>query len=146
MIQSILILINVSILVILSLIHFYWAFGGKSGVEGTIPERFKESFFNPENSVKNTIATLVVAFGLLVLAFIVSSNYLDLEYIIEASWTTIGTRAIGIVFLLRAIGDFNILGLFKKPSTSLFARNDTRLYVPLCFFIGVSCILITFLK
>ena len=142
MVSSILILINVTILLILSLIHFYWAFGGEMGIQGTIPEPFKKSFFNEKNKAKNAIATLIVAFGLLVLAFIVSSNYFDLEYLIQPSWTIIGTRAIAVIFLLRAMGDFNMLGVFKKSSTSLFAKNDTRLFVPLCAFIGLNCVLI----
>lgn len=108
--MTILILINASILFLLSLIHFYWVFGGKWGIESSIPDKHKTRYFNPKNEKRNKITTLLIAFGLFILAIIISSNY----FLPDRKWIIIGTRIIGIIFILRAIGDFNLFGIFKK--------------------------------
>ena len=100
---------------------------------------FHEKFFNNENETKNKIAILVVAFGLIGLDSIIFLNYTEAEN----QMLTIATRIIGAVFFLRAIGDFNIVGIFKKKSNSKFAKADTKLFIPLCLFIGFSSILIS---
>lgn len=146
MILSILVLSNSSVLVCLSLLHFYWAAGGKWGIEYTIPDKFKSSYFNTQNKTYITIATLCIALGFLFAALIVSSNYLNLESIIPHSWSIWGDRIIGITFILRAIGDFQTCGIFKKKSDSKFTQSDTKLFIPLCLFIGFSSVLITFLE
>lgn len=140
--MSILIFINIIILLLLSAIHFYWVFGGKWGVESSIPDKLKTIYFNPKNEKRNQIATIIVAFGLIAVATIIGLNHItSYRY-----WTIIGTRIIGIIFIVRAIGDFNMFGIFKKKSNSKFAKNDTRLFIPLCLFIGFSSILLTFLE
>ena len=47
-----------------------------------------------------------------------------------------GNLAIGIVFLIRAIGDFKYVGFSKKVKGSLFAENDGRYYSPLCLVVS----------
>ena len=42
------------------------------------------------------------------------------------------TAALAAIFALRAVGDFRLVGFFKRRSESAFARWDTRLYSPLC--------------
>ena len=143
MILLTLILCNTSILVVLALFHFYWAAGGKWGIEYTIPDKFKMGYFQARNKPFVTAATLGVAMGLLFASLIVSSNYLNTTVLIPHSWTLWGTRMIGIIFILRAIGDFKICGIFKEKNDSKFARSDTRLFIPLCMLIGFSAILIT---
>ena len=91
------------------------------------------------------MATIFVALALLVAALIVSSNYFYPDQYIPYSWTILATRIIGVVFILRAIGDFKIMGIFKKKSDSKFARSDSKFFIPLCLFIGICSIMITFL-
>ncbi len=43
-----------------------------------------------------------------------------------------GTWALGAVLLLRAVGDFRYVGLFKRERGTRFAALDSRVYTPLC--------------
>ncbi len=138
-----LVCINTMIFITLSAFHFYWAAGGDWGIDATIPEQFKSSSFVVNNQWKMTVATLIVAFGLLLFAFVTASNYWNFSTIIPIKWSVIATRLIALIFLLRAIGDFNICGFFRKENTSLFAKMDRRLYSPLCFFLAIVSFLIT---
>jgi len=127
MISILLTLTLVSTLVFLSSLHVYWAFGGQWGLEGTIPEVWKKPTNLDISKEKGLqIATLIVATGLLSFAIILATKQWPIE-ILPVKWSVIGTRIVGAIFLLRAIGDFNVFGLFKKKSDSLFAQNDTRI-------------------
>jgi hypothetical protein len=118
----------------LASIHVYWAFGGKWGWEGVIPTLDGESLFNPGRN-----STLLVAMALLAAAIVSlwRGRFVDLG----PPWMpNIGIWVIAGVFTLRAIGDFRYCGLFKKERDTTFARNDSRIYVPLCLAIAVFSI------
>jgi hypothetical protein len=122
----------VLIVVFLSLasIHVYWAFGGKWGWEGAIPTLDGEALFNP-----GRYSTLLVAMALLAAAIV--SLWRGLSADIGPMWIPhTGIWVIAGVFTLRAIGDFRYYGLFKKERDTIFARNDSRIYVPLCLAIA----------
>ncbi|UZO79958.1 DUF3995 domain-containing protein [Aquimarina sp. ERC-38] len=98
------------IFMVLGLIHFYWLFGGKWGLDKVIPT--KDDQTNP--SPIPALATLVVA--LVLVSF-------GLFYFVKSGLTTIdlpnwvanyGYWIIPFIFLIRAIGDFRYVGLFKK--------------------------------
>ncbi len=122
------------ILIIISIIHIYWAFGGKWGIAGAIPTHEGKPLFEPE-----PIGTLVVSLGLIFASSIILGRvgYITLntrfDFIFE--W---GIWFLAIVFLLRAIGDFKYVGLFKKIKDTNFAYWDTRLHSPLCFIISIG--------
>jgi len=40
------------------------------------------------------------------------------------------------VFLLRAIGDFKVAGIFKKEKETAFGKADTKYFTPLCLVIA----------
>ena len=136
---------NVLILGLISLLHFYWAGGGKWAYEGAIPEQFKERARNEKYKWSTVMATLLVAVGLLSFVAIILSNYFPIELVDRFNSTHLLTRVIGAVFLLRALGDFKMVGLFKKYDGSLFAQRDSIIYIPLCLFLGISAIVITML-
>ena len=46
--------------------------------------------------------------------------------------------AAGVVFLLRAVGEFRYVGFFKRRHGTRFATLDTWLFSPLCAFIGLA--------
>ncbi len=145
MVANLLVLINIIIFLTLSLIHWYWAFGGTWAIEYTIPDQFKESFFDKGNAFKTTIATIIVAIGLLAFSWITASNYFMVSNLLEPKHIKLLTRVIGGIFIFRAIGDFNLFGLFKKKSSSKFTEKDSQIYVPLCLYLGISSLLITIL-
>ncbi len=121
------------IFLFLSSIHFYWVLGGKWGSGAVIPTKDdSQAAMNP-----GIIATLIVAFGLLgfgILPLIISGAIdFQLPRWLEKSalWIIAG------IFLLRAIGDFNYVGFFKKRKQTKFGKNDTNYYSPLCLVIGL---------
>lgn len=145
MISPILIIANTIIFLVLSLLHVYWAFGGNWAIQYTIPEKFKAGFFDPNNRLKISFATIVVAIGLFLFALITLSNYVIVQSILSNYWIAVLTLIIGIIFSLRAIGDFNVVGLFKKDLTGDFAKKDSQIFVPLCIYLGLSSFVIYFL-
>ncbi|MEL6193930.1 MAG: DUF3995 domain-containing protein [Bacteroidota bacterium] len=140
MISTYLIYLVSSILLAISALHFYWALGGQWAVKAVIPE-VMEGMFNENHKSRAAFYTLVVAVGLIVLALIIISNLPIISWLSD-SWSSLGAKIIGSIFLLRALGDFKWVGFFKKPSESIFARNDTMIYSPLCLFLGIGSWLI----
>lgn len=126
-------LINTFIFVAISGIHFYWAFGGKLGVNAVIPEILGKSAFKP-----SFLATIIMAFAMVVAAWLswrptIGNSDSILIY---------GNLAVAIIFLIRAIGDFKYVGFTKKIKDSIFAKNDTNYYSPLCLIISAIAIFI----
>jgi len=52
------------------------------------------------------------------------------------------TFVISLLFLMRAIGDFRLVGFFKPASDSSFAYWDSRLFSPLCLFIALAAFIV----
>lgn len=143
---NLLIGLNILIFVFISLLHIYWVFGGAWGLSGAMPEKFKADFFNPKLKWVMKFATLAVALGLLLFAYITYSNTPGFVSMLPTNWVRYGMMAIAGIFFVRAIGDFNMVGFFKKQDGSEFAEMDSRFYAPLCLVIGVVSLLILYLK
>ena len=123
-------MILTSILLIFALLHFYWALGGKFGLDKALPtDKMGNRLLNP-----STFMTYVV--GLILLGFTYISYKLHIGetslWIIRIGW------GLAILFFLRVIGDFNVVGLFKKVKNTEFSKYDTWVYVPLCLFISIN--------
>lgn len=130
------------IFLFLSGLHFYWAFGGKWGSGAVIPTKNDAA----PAIMPGITATLIVAFGLLGFGLLplIISNILPfiLPLWLEKSglWISAG------IFGIRAIGEFNYVGFFKKHKYTQFGKNDTKYYSPLCLIISLSALaLILFL-
>jgi hypothetical protein len=48
------------------------------------------------------------------------------------------TALLAALFLLRSVGEFRLVGFFKRVRGTDFAWWDTRLYSPLCLAMGVA--------
>ena len=48
------------------------------------------------------------------------------------------TVFLSVVFLARAVGDFRLVGFFKRIRDSRFARLDTIAYSPLCLILALA--------
>jgi len=114
----------------ISLFHLYWAIGGTVGKTESVPVTEKGALlFQP-----GFMSCLVVGIGFLLLIFLLYLPSLDLvpeRFSRGILWLVMG------VFLLRVIGDFHYVGLFKKVKNTTFSRNDNRYFVPLCFLIAL---------
>lgn len=128
----------------ISFIHFYWVFGGKWGLSAALPTKDGQS--EPVNP--GIVLTLLVAMGLLMFGVFVGAfggvfpGVLD---ILPSFISTYGMWIISSIFLIRAIGEFNYVGFFKKIKHTNFAKWDTKLFSPLCLLISILGVLIIFL-
>ena len=132
------VIINTIIFILLSLLHLYWAFGGKYGYDDVLPTT--SNGFHKLNP--STTAGLVVAFGLLFMSFITAGNQGLFDRYIKRIYFGYGTLIIALIFLLRAIGDFRFIGFFKTVKWTRFGINDTHFFSPLCLFIFLLSVLI----
>lgn len=131
------------IFLFISSIHFYWAFGGKWGSDAVLPTKDdnKTNVLNP-----TILPTLIVAIGLLGfgLFILVMSGLITFN---TPQWLSkYGLWTIAVIFTLRAIGDFNYVGFFKKIKHTKFGKSDTKYYSPLCLTIGIFTIILELTK
>lgn len=119
--------VTAAIFALLGLLHFYWALGGAggSGKSAAIPEIDGVPVFKPSKW-----ATAAVGLVLLATAAIV---------LLQVQLLLAGAAA---VLILRAIGDFRLVGFFKRVRGSRFARMDTLFYSPLCLALGAALALL----
>lgn len=132
------ILISAALLLIISLLHLFWAFGGKWGTAAVIPltADHNKRLFSP--SPFGTIIVAILLFGASYL-LLAQSGYL--ASIMSNTLTRWGSILCAFVFLLRAVGDFRFIGFFKKVRDTAFARYDTTLFTPLCMWLSISFLL-----
>ena len=117
----------VVIFLLLALVHVYWALGGRIAWLAAIPEVAGRPAFKP-----SALLTFAVAFALLLCALLLAgaSGLIALPLPgIVLKWLCLG---LALLLLLRAIGDFRIVGFFKRVRGTAFARLDTFVYAPLC--------------
>ena len=132
------VVINTAIFVLLSILHFYWAFGGRHWYHDVLPTNSK----GLTRMTPGVAATLIIAFGLLLFAFITAGNLgLPDKYFKGAYWRY-GVLTIAMIFTARAIGDFKFAGFFKTVKFTRFGINDSHLFSPLCLFIALISIVI----
>lgn len=119
----------------LSAIHVYWGFGGEWGSQAVIPT--KDDNIKPK--MPGLVPTFIVALGLLALGIFVLNKAVLLNFFIPQGFNRYGLWTIAVLFILRAIGEFNYVGFFKKI-------NDTKYYSPLCLIIAILAIIIELKK
>ncbi len=122
----------VSIFAGLSLLHAYWALGGRWGSAHTVPTAQGRRSFDP-----SPLATWIVCALLALAAFLVmgKAGWIEtgpLTYLFDA-----GVWALAFVFFARAIGNFKTVGFLKSVKNTPFASRDTWLYSPLCLLIAL---------
>lgn len=118
------------IMILLALIHFYWALGGKFGLDKALPTDTEGNrLLNPSKFM-----TFVVGLILLGFSYVPYKLYTGDEspVIVYAGY------GLSILFFLRSVGDFNLVGLFKKVKNTEFSKYDTWVYIPLCLFISIN--------
>ncbi len=122
-----------AIFILLSVIHFHWAFGGKYGFEQVLPTNEQgQKMLNP-----GKFDSAIVGLGLMIFGsfYLLQSGLIVWVLLVWA--ISYGGWIIPSIFLLRAIGDFKYVGFFKKIKETSFGRRDTRIYSPLCSMIAI---------
>ncbi|HET9727328.1 MAG TPA: DUF3995 domain-containing protein [Gemmatimonadales bacterium] len=135
-------MISLAVLVAVTLaaassVHVYWAAGGRWGHGATLPERDGRPAFQPGPWSTLLVAALLAMAGVVVLGRVGLGPAAHLGRL-----THIGAWAVAAAFLLRGIGDFRLMGLFRRESTTRFARWDRRVYTPLALALGVGVAII----
>ena len=125
------------LLIFIALAHFYWSLGGKYGLDKAMPTNVnKEKLLEPPKLLTALVGFILLWFSYIAYMLWVGEQTKTIVYI---GWI------IGTIFLLRAIGEFRIVGIFKKVKGTTFAKYDTFVYIPLCLFIGYSFIFVLLL-
>ncbi len=122
------------LLIALSYIHVYWAFGGRWGGAAAVPIKpGGEALFRPRTTETIAVAVLllIACVSLLIQAGI--ARFMDAN-----SYIRVICVLCAAVFFLRAIGEFKYLGFFKRVKNTKFAVNDTKYYSPLCLFLSLA--------
>jgi hypothetical protein len=128
------------IFLILAIIHLYWVSGGKWALNAAFPTKNNaEKIMKFDYGLKFKIPTLIVAAGLLLFG-LVALELGQWLHLLDSHLENLLGYSIAAIFALRAIGDFNYLGLFKKVKSTPFAKKDSSLYVPLCLFLSIALI------
>lgn len=131
-----------SIFFCLSAIHIYWGAGGKRFADRAAPTKDNgQKVLNPK-----PVHCFVVAAGLLGcgLFILITSKVIAVEL---PKWLTKnGVWALSILFILRAIGEFNYTGFLKKVKSTAFGKADTKYYSPLCLLIGILLMILASLE
>jgi hypothetical protein len=116
----------------LSLLHAYWALGGRWGSAYTVPIVNGRRSFDPSPLATWVVCALLGAAAVLVMG--------------KAGWIgngvppilfEAGVWGLSLVFLLRTVGNLRTFGFFKTVTGTDFARWDTWLYSPLCLLISL---------
>lgn len=125
------------VLLLLSGLHVYWLLGGRIGKDVSLPESEGQPAFRP-----GAVGTAAVAVALLAAAGVIALRAGVVELPVSDPLVHFGTWAVAAAFLLRAIGDFRYVGLFRRVRGTRFARWDARLYTPLALGLGIGAAVI----
>ena len=126
-------LVVVIAFVALSAIHVYWALGGGMGKAAAVPELNSRPAFVP-----SARSTLAVAVGLASCAVLVAASAGLVVSSSPAAWVTWLSFVLALVLIARAVGDFRLVGFFKRVRGTRFARLDSAVYAPLCLVLGLA--------
>lgn len=132
--------VNSAILLLISGVHVYWGLGGNWGLRSAVPEHNETKAWRP-----GPFATLFVAiiFGCMALFYLYKIGQFPLIGSIVPDWLIhYGLWLLTGIFLLRAIGDFQYVGFFKRVRNSRFAKLDTMFYSPLCLLLSANTLLL----
>ncbi len=131
--MNIIAIITITLLIIMGLFHFYWAFGGKIGLDKVLPTKDGKRLLNPGKPV--TFLVGLVLFGFSYIAY--ALQFYDFTTLENNSFYKYSGLFISIIFVLRSIGEFNAVGFFKKIKKSEFAIYDTKYFSPLSLILGL---------
>lgn len=114
----------------LGAVHVYWAAGGDRYAEASVPS-LPTGADGAETPVltPGPASTLVVAAALTGASVAVSVA----GFAGRQRWLA---NLVALAFLLRGVGEFRYVGVFKRVRGTTFSRRDDFVYSPLCFAIS----------
>ena len=119
------------IFILIAVLHIRWALASgranSNRVGAVVPTRLDGTpLFRPGRTATLGVALLLIAASLLVLQ---RGGVLALP---GRAPYRLGIWLLAAVLVLRTVGDFRYVGMFKRERRTPFAARDTRIYTPLC--------------
>ncbi len=102
-----------------------------------MPETAGRPAFTP-----SAASTLAVALALTAAAVLIAAPAGLLQLPVPAQVTDNLVFGLALVLLVRAVGDFRLVGFFKRVRDTRFARLDTAVYSPLCLALAVAVFIV----
>ncbi|WP_455755569.1 DUF3995 domain-containing protein [Sulfurimonas sp.] len=133
-------IITILALIIMGIFHFYWAFGGNVGLNKALPTKDGIKLLNPSKALTFFVGLVLIIFAYITYAL----QFYDFTIIQNKVIYQYSGIFLSIIFTLRAIGDFNAVGFFKKINNTEFAIYDTKYFSPLCLILGVIFAILTY--
>jgi hypothetical protein len=123
----------ITVFALLGSVHVYWALGGRIVLIAAVPEVSGKPSFRP-----GAVLTFAVACALFACAALTAAVAGFVQ--VPGSPTIVRWCAftLALVLLLRAIGDFRLVGFFKRVRGSRFAQLDSVIYSPLCLVLAAG--------
>ncbi len=124
-------IITALIMTAVSLLHFYWALGGNYGLSSAGPTLEGKDNFIPPRPMIFAVACVLLSLAILSIQLIWPVAYVTgfISYI---------AYFVAFIFIIRGIGDFKYVGIFKKVYNSNFAKLDTVYFSPLILLLGIA--------
>ncbi|SFU40613.1 Protein of unknown function [Polaromonas sp. YR568] len=124
----------------LGLVHVYWALGGRLGLQAALPQLPVQpgkpqmaNAFDPRRGTTLAVAAVLISVGAAVGLrgglFSAPVQHGALQAVLAG---------VALVMFARAVGDFRLVGFFKRVKGSAFARMDSWVYSPLCVALGLG--------
>jgi hypothetical protein len=121
-----------SVLLVLAALHLFWAIRNRFDGSVVIPKVDGRPAFIPTRGITLLVAAALSGAALIALA---QGQVLDVG---APAPLRFFAYAAGAVFTARAIGDFRMVGFFKRIRGTDFARWDYCLFAPLSALMGAS--------
>ena len=131
-------LVLAGVFILIAALHIWWALASdrakSSRIGVVVPTRLDGTpLFRPGRT-----ATLGVVLFLLTASLLVLQQGGILTLPGRAVTYRLGSWLLAVVLVLRTVGDFRYVGMFKRERRTRFAGRDTRIYTPLCGVLAVS--------
>jgi|SRR6185295_3164757 len=132
--------LEAAVLFLLAALHVYWALGGRRGLSAALPQRAPgaAAAFIPGAPLTFGVAAILALGGMVSLGL---GGWLQPQLVPDA-WLRVLGAAGAAAFGARAVGDFRLVGFFKKVRGTTFARWDTALHSPLCALLSLGWLLL----
>jgi hypothetical protein len=115
-----------------ALLHVYWAMGGQRGRSAAVPREGGHAMLKP-----GRLATFAVAVSLFMCSALLLAWLQFIPSVVSRAFVRTAIGVLATIMLMRAIGDFRHMGLFRKRGDGPFRRMDTLFYTPLCIAFSV---------
>ncbi len=126
-----------AVFALLSAFHIIGAFGVWTlPIHPVMPDRPPD--MPPPQASSSAYLTVAAALALAALVVLARADLLLTS--VPPMLSTLACSALGVIFVLRAIGEFQMLGFFKSIKGTDFAFWDTWLYTPLALALGLGAL------